>query len=159
MKKILSILSILVISSIMIISVSASSDWRFIYKSYNIPIVTKNPVTWEEVWGAEGNILLSQGHFAHAIIRHAQPFTDYTLIYYGDATHNDVWNYATCISSVTTNNHGNGRTPNGQIDYTGFINDGKAQKFWVVLSNDIDCKNNRMTAWNPTKYLFETYTI
>ena len=39
------------------------------------------------------------------------------------------------------------------------LDDGIAQKFWVVKSSDVDCDAGVMTAWNPTEYLFETATI
>ena len=138
----------------------------FAYKSYNLKLVQKNPFTWEEVDGGHGNVLLSHGvknqkveFRAHAIVLGMIPNMDYTLVYYGAEGHNDEWDYVTCISSGTTNKHGNVRLPSGVFDYSSMINDGIAQKFWVVPTMDLDCENNRFLVWAPTIYLFETETI
>ena len=32
-------------------------------------------------------------------------------------------------------------------------------KIWLVLSDDYDGTNTKMTAWNPTEYLFENNLI
>jgi hypothetical protein len=139
----------------------------FSVKSYNIDLSQKDATTWEELEGADGNVLLSHRYNrnrgfvgrAKAIIKKAEPNTDYTLIYYGDETHNDVWPYATCITSGTTNRLGNVRMPQAEFDYIKFIDDGVDQKFWVVPSSDVDCNAGKMAVWNPGTILFETETI
>lgn len=159
MKKLLTmfVMSLLVLSSVSLIS---AWKWDFTQKNYNIPVIQKVPGTWTEVTnGASGNVLLSQGMFGHAIVRHAKPYTSYTLIYYGNAENNDVWNYATCISSGVTNNNGNVLIPRGNINYESFTDDGINQKFWIVPSSDVNCETGRMTAWNPNNILFESYSI
>jgi len=88
-------------------------------------------------------------------------YTDYTVIYYGDAEHNDVWPYATCIMSGNSGSYGYLKL-NGAADafeWSDLMNDGIDQKFWLVLSSDVDCDQGKMTAWNPTEYLFEVATI
>lgn len=134
------------------------------FRAFNIKLAQKNPADWTVVEGGSGNVLLSQGDNARAIIRKMEPNTDYTLIYYGYGENNDVWPYTTCISEATTNKHGAVRFPVQTFDYTGFVTDGNSdatnkQKFWVILSSDVDCDHHMMTAWNPTKYLFEQETI
>jgi len=116
--------------------------------------------------GAKGNVLLSYRvkrnvvfPRAKAILKNAEPYTDYTLIYYGFGEHNDVWNHATCITSGRTNRNGNVRMRTQPFDYIPFYYDDIAQKFWIVTSSDVDCENNQMTAWNPSEYLFETRTV
>lgn len=95
-------------------------------------------------------------------LRRLVPETGYTLIYYGDETHNDVWPYATCLLSFTTNRFGS-YFDEGQMLETSylddFLSDGIAEKYWVVTSTDVDCELGRMIAWNPEDYLFEQETI
>ena len=38
-------------------------------------------------------------------------------------------------------------------------NYGSGAKIWLVLSGDVDCFHEYMTAWNPTEYLFESALI
>jgi len=142
----------------------------------NVRLVQKNPADWSTVNGASANVLLSSRYLfdkdlgqrvmvsrASAILRNADPFSDYTLIYYGFQEFNDVWPYATCITSGVTNNNGNVRMLQEEFNYVPFLQDSlldnKGQKFWVIKSSDIDCENHRMIAWNPEAYLFETEVI
>jgi len=88
------------------------------------------------------------------------PKTKYQLIYYGDETHNDVWNYATCIGRPQrTSTHGYFKGSSWNYDFSGFLNDDVPQKLWVVPATDVDCDAGRMIAWNPSGYLFEHATI
>lgn len=87
-------------------------------------------------------------------LKDAEPYTQYTLIYYGNEENNDVWPFATCIASDKTNRKGSASFE-GEFDWT----KKEGQKFWVVKSSDVDCNNGKMIAWNPTEYLFETRTI
>jgi len=83
------------------------------------------------------------------------PETEYTLIYYGDETHNDVWPYATCIGTGMSNNFGK-MLMSGSYDFGYDLVDAK---IWLVTSTDVDCAAGRMIAWNPTDYLFENNLI
>ncbi len=157
-KIILSVLwSVFLISSVLAVDS---------YKNYNIKVVQKDPTDWSTVTGGSGNVLLSHGvrnqnveFRGHAILLGMEPFTSYTLIYYGDKTHNDIWPYATCISSGVTNKHGNVKINEGLFDYSSFIDDGINQKFWIILSSDINCTAKKMIAWNPNSILFEQKVI
>jgi hypothetical protein len=152
MKKILVLLGAVMIL-FLISGVMASTP------SFNIKLVQRNPSDWNVVNGGTGNVLLSQGNKASAIIRGMEPNTAYMLIYYGFGDKNDVWPYATCINSGVTNKHGATRIQTGIFDYKSFVGDGKNQKFWVIKSADVNCISHQMTAWNPTEYLFELKTV
>ncbi|MBD3354040.1 MAG: hypothetical protein GF364_21340 [Candidatus Lokiarchaeota archaeon] len=124
-----------------------------------IELVEKNPVTWEIVeGGAHGYLKLFRGSAMFAKGYRLEPETEYTLIYYGDETHNNQYPYATCIGSSVSDEDGK-LLIMAHYDYSDMVNDGIDQKFWVVLSNDLDCGLGRFTTWNPTEYLFETETI
>jgi len=97
---------------------------------------------------------------ARVSVWNLEPRTEYQLIYYGDETHNDVWNYATCIGkSRRTSTQGYFKGTSWTYDFSSFLNDNEPQKFWVVLASDVDCDAGEMTAWNPSEYLFEHATI
>lgn len=128
-------------------------------QSYNIKLVQKNPSDWSTVKGGSyGNLLLWYGNQAQIIGLKLKPDTKYTLIYYGYDGHNDVWPYATCITTAMTNSKGN-LNAKATFDYSGFVNDNFNQKFWLVLSSNVECDNHKMIAWNPISYLFEMKTI
>lgn len=93
--------------------------------------------------------------FYHLIAYKLAPDTEYTLIYYGDETHNDVWPYATCIGVGTSNYFGKLL----MAGYYDFGYDLVDAKIWLVTSTDVDCDAGRMIAWNPTDYLFENNLI
>lgn len=94
-----------------------------------------------------------------AKISKAQPKTDYTLIYYGFGSHNNEFPYATCISSHKTDKKGSATLEKVKVDNLNFLNDGINQRYFIVKSKDVDCKNNKMIAWNPAEYIFETKTV
>lgn len=128
-------------------------------KNVVIPLVQKDPTTWEVIPnGAKGKAHGSMGKFWTVDAFKLKPTTAYTFIYYGDATNNDIWPYATCIKSGKTNKKGM-LSLYGKFDYSSMKHDGKDQKFWVILSSDVDCATGKMIAWNPTEYLFETKTL
>jgi len=84
---------------------------------------------------------------------------DYTLIYYGDETHNDEWPYATCLASGTADADGNIHLM-GSTMITPDEGDVDAEKIWLVLSSDVYCDTiDYMKGWHPAEYLFEYYTI
>lgn len=136
----------------------------------NIPpisLVQKDPNTWNVIDnGIYGEAIFSIYYFPkpsqkiksriRANAWGLEPKTKYTLIYYGYMENNDVWPYATCITSGKTSSKGFVRMQSGNFDFIPFLDDGKNQKFWIVKSEDVDCKNHMMTNWNPNKYLFET---
>jgi hypothetical protein len=89
-----------------------------------------------------------------------EPKTYYQLIYYGDNLHNDVWPYATCIGEPRkTSSQGYFKGNSEQFNFINILGDTTPQKFWVVLSKDVDCELGRMISWEPKSYLFETRTI
>ena len=45
------------------------------------------------------------------------------------------------------------------IPNSGDANHPDGGKIWLVLSSDYDAATNKMTAWNPTEYLFEDKLI
>lgn len=165
MKKIFLLPIIGVCLALSLATVSAWGSFYPSYKNYNfgnavvISLVEKDPVTWEVIPGASGTLMVvrqwNYNNFGFSG-RGLDRFKDYTLIYYGDATHNDVWPYATCLGSANSGYFGrvmiNGRFPN-------MLNDGIDQKIWLVPSSDVDCSAGELTAWNPTEYLFEYNTI
>jgi len=79
---------------------------------------------------------------------------EYTLVYYPDP-----WpgNGLICLGDGTANGDGNvhimGSVDTGDLPASGDENDGA--KIWLVLSSDVDCKNQYMIGWHPTEYLFE----
>lgn len=129
----------------------------FSNKDFRMPLVEKNPTDWSVVEdGAWGLLNGHYGRYLNFWGRGLEGNTDYTLIYYGYDGHNDEWPYATCIGDpITTSSNGWTGSVVRMFDYSSFIGDGINQKFWLVLSSDLDCDNNRMIAWNPTEYLFE----
>jgi len=93
-----------------------------------------------------------------AFLKDAEPQTSYTLVYYGNSEENDVWPYATCLETKTTDRKGIASFKS-DFDVQNFLKDEVLQKFWIVKTSDIDCTAGVMTAWNPTEYLFEERTI
>ena len=87
------------------------------------------------------------------------PNTNYTLIYYGNGSNNDIWPYATCIQTKKSTAAGYLTMSISNFKWSNFLNDGIDQKFWLVRTSDVDCLNNKMIAWNPANYLFESQTI
>jgi hypothetical protein len=113
-----------------------------------------------------------------------QPDTSYSLIYYADydefESRFDKWggdNPGAFIGSATTDSKGNllmsgsayltidlPSPPDANInfyDYTeldGYVH-AHGAKIWLVPSTDYDADAKKMTAWNPSAYLFETDLI
>lgn len=161
MKK--QILIFLVCSMFLVPTVFAATYWSNTYDT--LKLVEKNPSDWSIVEdGANGLITFSTislyGKIVQERIRVSvwglEPRTKYQLVYYGDETHNDVWDYATCIGRArTTSTQGYFKGDSAVFNWMGFVDDGIDQKFWVVLASDVDCSTSRMIGWNPTEYLFE----
>ncbi|OGM03225.1 hypothetical protein A3K72_01785 [Candidatus Woesearchaeota archaeon RBG_13_36_6] len=123
-------------------------------------LVEKNPSDWSVVsGGAKATIMDICNPMVYLLKGYSlAPNTKYTLIYYGDATHNDVWPYATCLGSGTSDFFGRVLF-GGMPGFGKYFNDGVNQKIWLILSSDVDCAAGKMTKWNPTEYLFEYNTI
>jgi len=115
----------------------------------------KNPSDWTIVDGGSWGKMkynLSGPTFDCVFNGHGlQPSGSYTLIYYGDATNNDVWPYATCIASGTADDEGDIHLA-GSFDFGYGLS---AAKIWLVLSSDVNCDGGVMTGWHPASYLFE----
>ncbi|MHC4574573.1 MAG: hypothetical protein ACYS76_10655 [Planctomycetota bacterium] len=117
------------------------------------------PVVEDGAWG-KMKYNLSGSTFDFVFNGHGlEPDTDYTLIYYPDKDGNpwpreDIM----CLGEAAADEEGNvhikgsedtGDLPNPETD----INEGA--KIWLVLSRDVDCDENEMFGWDPTRYLFE----
>ena len=87
-----------------------------------------------------------------------EPSTEYTLIYYADP-----WpGTGGCdIVSGTSNEGGNIHLANsvdiGTIPVGTDAND--EAKIWLVLSDDYDADNDKMSGWDVSEYLFESNLI
>lgn len=160
---------ITIMFALMLTTVSAAATMQV--DSNTLNIVKKNPTDWSINPGAIGQITFTYqkqaglwnpkivSQTARATVYGLEPRTSYTLIYYGNSLVNDVWPYVTCITSGKTSSQGYSRMMSGKINYLDFLDDGIAQKFWVVKSSDVDCATGQMIAWNPSEYLFETATL
>lgn len=118
-------------------------------------LVEKDPNDWTIVVdGACGKMKynLEGSEFEYVFNGHnLKPDTKYTLIYYGDDTHNDEWPYATCIDSGTSDLDGDLHLK-GSFDFKYDLEDAK---IWLVLSEDVDDGSGQMIDWDPEEYLFE----
>jgi len=120
----------------------------------------KDPSTWEIVEdGAWGKMKynLAGSTFDFVFNGHGlEPGYEYTLIYYPDP-----WpgNGLICLGDGTTNGDGNvhimGSVDTGDLPAISDENYPDGAKIWLVLSSDVDCKNQYMIGWHPTEYLFE----
>jgi hypothetical protein len=127
----------------------------------------KDPTTWENIeggaWGKMKYILSGEA-FVFVFNGHGlEPGTEYTLIYYPDP-----WpgSGLICFGSDTADESGNvhikGATETGKLPPDELVDENCADgaKIWLVLSNDVGCDDeHKMTAWNPTEYLFEAAMI
>jgi hypothetical protein len=147
------------------------SDWSIVAGGYSSTLFFNQLMTvqWVPCGATKCKTYVPVDYVSVVPTGNVQPNTEYTLIYYGDATNNDVWPYATCIvsgksSSVSVKEGGKWVTKGylsmqGQFKWTDFIGNKKAEKFWVVPTKDLDCANHKFIAWNPLDYLFETKLI
>ena len=132
----------------------------------SLSLYEKEPDTWERVeGGARGKLVYkaSGPTFDFAFNgRRLESNTGYSLIYYADPWPGD--HPGAFIASGTTNHRGRitltGRVELGtDIPNSGDANYPDGGKIWLVLSSDYDAATNKMTAWNPTEYLFEERLI
>lgn len=134
-----------------------------------LSIVQKNPTDWSTIEnGAYGivqfNTVTTPWGLAQERIKvsvwNLEPKTSYQLIYYGNDEVNDVWPYATCIgNSRMTNTQGYFSSGSTAFKHLSMRSDSINQKFWIILSSDVNCTAGKMIAWNPDSYLFETRTV
>jgi len=121
----------------------------------------KNPETWEIVEnGSRGKMkyVIMGPTFSFVFNGHSlEPDCNYTLIYYPDPWPGQNLTY---LGNATANENGNihikgsvltGDLPNETFD----LNYPNGSKIWLVLTEDVDCENQKMIGWNPTEYLFE----
>ncbi|UCB59295.1 MAG: hypothetical protein JSV67_03095 [Thermoplasmatales archaeon] len=121
----------------------------------------KNPETWEIIEnGSRGKMkyVIMGPTFSFVFNAHKlEPDSNYTLIYYPDPWPGEN---LICLGDAITNEDGNinikgsvltGDLPNETID----LNYPNGSKIWLVLTEDVDCENQKMIGWNPTEYLFE----
>jgi predicted ribosomally synthesized peptide with SipW-like signal peptide len=117
----------------------------------------KNPTTWEVI--ADGKY----GEFTYDTVADTFEFkgyglvaaTGYSLIYY-----KDKWpgTGSVLLASGTGTDFMTGKTGTlPTIPQADDLNYPVGGKIWLVLSSDYD--GTKMTAWNPTNYLFEMHLI
>jgi len=85
--------------------------------------------------------------------------TDYTALYYAEP-----WGMPVrCLGSGMTNSHGDlhlmQAVDTGDLPASYDANYPTGAKIWLVVSTDVDCATERMTAWRPSLYLFESMLI
>ncbi|MFH2020274.1 MAG: hypothetical protein ABIJ34_02605 [archaeon] len=165
MKKVLILLTMLILALSSVIAWSYTPSTVVATPqlvSVSVGLVAKDPATWNPVSGGSGtiygeNIPGTPGYYAILIFK-LEKSTNYTLIYYGDNTHNDVWPYATCLKSFTSSSYGY-IIDKVKLDLAKYKVDPAANKIWLIRSSDVDCTAGQMISWNPTNYLFERKTI
>jgi len=118
----------------------------------------KNPTTWEVIDG-DGKY----GEFTYGTDFTFKGYglvadTEYSLIYY-----KDKWpgTGSVLLASGTGSEFmiGKSGTLPTPIPESNDFNYPVGGKIWLVLSSDYDTFNYKMTAWNPTNYLFEMHLI
>lgn len=126
-----------------------------------LQLFQKNPVNWSIIdGGARGELEYGKFSFSAVGLDNGK---SYTLIRYTDpwSTHQVV-----CLGSSVTYGMQTFMKVDGKwrfvntagIKITGTMQPG-GPKVWLVLSSDVNCVTQKMTAWNPTKYLFENNLI
>jgi len=118
----------------------------------------KNPTTWEVIDGDD-----KYGEFTYGTDFTFTGYgldadTQYSLIYYKDQWPGDG---SVLLASGTGTYFMGGMsgTLSTSIPESGDFNYPVGGKIWLVLSSDYDEANQKMTAWNPTAYLFEMHLI
>ena len=128
----------------------------------HLHLYEKDPATWDIVEdGAWGKMKynLEGPEFDFVFNGHGLELnTEYTLIYYADP-----WpGTGGCdIASGTSNEDGDIHLADsvdiGTIPVDGDDND--EAKIWLVLSDDYNADDDKMSGWNPAEYLFENNLI
>lgn len=160
MQKITKVLSILALMSTPVLVMAVSNFWDTEYVSMSMTLTQKDD-SWQPLnGGIIGRLQLRRDGYAKLKVSSGLPrYKRYTLIYYGDDTHNDQWPYATCLGEGMTYSRGQLYLHGDFPQWVDFLQDGVPQKVWLVPSSDVDCVQGQLTAWNPSEYLFEPVTI
>lgn len=107
----------------------------------------KNNSDWSIVEGGAWGKLMYKDDFVfngHKLV----PGQNYTLIRYLDPWASHV---ATCLGSAVANE-------GGEVHIQGTMKEG-GPKVWLVLSKDVNCESEKMTAWHGPSYLYEYQLI
>lgn len=133
--------------------------------SGTLGLTAKDPVTWEALDGAKGTLIydVKADEFDYELTANGlESSISYSLIYYADPWPGD--NPGALIGSFTTDS-------SGELDEAGSKDLGMdlpdsaddnypvGAKIQLVLSDDYDDMNMRMTGWRPEEYLFEENLI
>jgi len=157
MKKYLFVLVVTAVMAAGAVSLTLTKETLSLYE--------KDPSDWSIVQdGAWGCMQYRPEYKTFAFwfgAMYLEPCTDYTLIYYPDQDPAiPDWHWGAgliCLGEGTTDGDGRihicGTPDTGDLPKAYDWNSGA--KIWLVLSSDVDCDNQVMTAWNPTEYLFE----
>ncbi len=123
----------------------------------------KDPSNWQIVEdGAWGKMKynLSGSMFDFVFNGHQlTPGQSYTLIYYPDPWPGQG---LICLGTKLANEDGNvnikAAVDTGDLP-ADFDENTTGAKIWLVLTDDVNCGEAKMTGWNPTAYLFENNLI
>jgi len=130
-----------------------------------LPLYEKDPMTWEIVEDGAWGVM--RYHIKGPLFRFVfvgdglEPLEEYTLIYYPDP-----WPgfELICLGSAFAGERGHvtivGSVDTGNLPTEADGNYPDGAKIWLVRSTDVNCVSSdedrtRMTAWNPSEYLFE----
>jgi hypothetical protein len=162
-------------------------DVAYFVNTATLTLENKNPDTWQVIEDdtyATLTYCIVGNTFAYKLEAFGlEPNTEYSLIYYADKYpfRFENWggdNPGALIGTAKADEHGYISTsgnidlamdlpspPDANIDkydYSGdpdYYEHAHGAKIWLVPSNDYDAEAKKMTAWNPTTYLFETDLI
>lgn len=113
-----------------------NSDWS---------IIENNANGWVKL-----NYAPKYGNQLEAMALGLKKYTFYTLVYTEENEKDSGKNTEVyCFDKRKTNNIGSLK-----IRIFEFRESSDNLKFWIVLSKDVDCRNNKMINWNPVSYLF-----
>ncbi|MFA5724209.1 MAG: hypothetical protein WC979_08185 [Candidatus Pacearchaeota archaeon] len=102
--------------------------------------------------GANGWIKLNYGRYGYQIESRAlelRRYTFYRLVYTEADPSSGEGAEIYCIDERKANNIGNLKIKTSE--FRPVLNE---MNFWIVLSEDADCIDHKMIAWNPVNYLF-----
>lgn len=154
----------------------------------DVELRQKDSTTWQITGNANAKLTyqLNSSSFNYDLdVTGLNADTNYSLIYYADKQDRMTdWggdNPGAVITTFTTDSDGNaevgGKTnlktnlpadgdwnATADANYCGNANGDnyelcRGAKVWIVPSSDYDTTSKKLTAWNPTKYLFETDLI
>lgn len=111
-------------------------------------LVEKNPSDWSVLDGSWAKLTYTDDKFSFNA--HDLEEGEYTLLTYGG------WTNVACFGTAMVNDGGNLHL-NGAYDFDLMTDEPEnvPVKVWLVKSSDVNCEAGKMTAWNPTEYLFE----